>query len=149
MDGSIDFDVQQLHDALRSAEHALIRLTPAGISERLLLDFRCNAQAGPGVLMLPEVGSLAERLKSIEQARPHFPRPERIQVITWPLRVGALERLGVLRTVRDRLASMDAFDALRELDAVYVRLLRLERDEVRRAIVGEGYRTLWPSVKQA
>ena len=66
-----------------------------------------------------------------------------------PLRVAALERLGVLETIRDRLAQMDAFDALSELDEAHTRLLRLERQEVRRAITGEGYHTLWPVAAQA
>ena len=149
MDGSIDFDIEQLHDSLRSVDHALIRLTPVGIAERMLVDFRTNDSAGPAVHLLPEVSSLAERLKTIQQVRPAFPLPDRIHVITWPLRVSALERLGLLQTIRDRLARMDAFDALRDLDEVYERLLRLEREEVRRAITGEGYHTLWPVVKQA
>ena len=152
VDGPIDFDIEQLKASLRTVDHALIRLTPVGITERLLVDFRTNDSTGPGVCLLPDVHSLAERLKTIEQARPGFPVPERMHIITWPLRVAALERLGVLETIRDRLAQMDAFDALTELDEVHgrlLRLLRLERQEVRRAITGEGYHTLWPATAQA
>ena len=149
VDGPIDFDIEQLKSSLRSVDHALIRLTPVGITERLLVDFRTNDSTGPGVCLLPDVNSLAERLKTIEQARPGFPVPERMHVITWPLRVAALERLGVLETIRDRLAQMDAFDALNELDEAHGRLLRLEHQEVRRAITGEGYHTLWPATAQA
>ena len=148
MDGPIEFDIDQLHDSLRSVDHALIRLTPVGIGQRLLIDFRSNDHAGPAVLLLPEVRSLAERIKSIEQARSEFPSLERIHVITWPLRVGALERLGVIETLRARLAGMDAFRALKQLDAAYARLLQLEQEEQRRAVSGEGYRTLWPPVRR-
>lgn len=143
MDGPIRFDVEELHESLASIDHALIRLTPI-ITQRLLVDFRSNEQAGPAAIILPEVSSLAERLKSIERARPGFERPERINVIMWPLRVGSLERLGVLGAIRDRFASLDAFDALRDLDTAYGRLLKLEQEEQMRAIVGEGYHTLWP-----
>ena len=51
--------------------------------------------------------------------------------------------------VRERLAGEDAFDALRELDEALELLDGYERAEERRAITGEGYRTLWPSVRQA
>ena len=149
MDGSSTSDVEQLCEFLRTVDHVLIRLTPAGIMERLLVDFRSNGQTGPGVHLLPEVSSLAERLRTIAEARPDFPPPERIHVSTWPLRIGALERLGVVAAIRDRLAAMDAFDALQQLDDSYERLLRLEREEQVRAITGEGYRTLWPPVRQA
>lgn len=149
MDGTNDLDIERLRESLRTVDHTLFRMTPVGIAQRLLVDFRSNDQAGPGVHLLPEVSSLAERLKTIEQARPEFPPPERLLVITWPLRVEALDRLNVLSDLRDRLASLDAFEAIRQLDAAFAKLLELQREELRRAITGEGYRTLWPVVKQS
>ena len=142
MDGPSRFDLRQLQESLQGVDHALIRLTPM-ISERLLIDFRTNEHGGPGVALLPEVKSLEERMETIESARPGFDRPERINVIMWPMRVAALRRLGVMEMLRERLASLDGFDALRDLDAIYDQLLSLERDEQRRAITGEGYETLW------
>ncbi len=143
MDGQSRFNVEQLHESLLNVDHALIRLTPI-VTQRLLVDFRSNEQSGPAAVILPEVKSLQERLLSIERARPGFPRPERINVIVWPLRVDALERLGVLRVLRDRFAELDAFDALRQLDDAFEELLRLERAEQRRAITAEGDETHWP-----
>lgn len=147
MDGPIRFNVEELHDSLAAVDHVLIRLTSI-VTQRLLVDFRSNEQAGPAVIILPDVNSLAERLQSIERARPEFDRPERINVIMWPLRVSALERLGVFGAIRDRLASLDAFDALRDLDQAYERLLKLEQEEQMRAIVGDGYKTLWARHEQ-
>lgn len=147
MDGPIRFNVEELHDSLAAVDHVLIRLTSI-VTQRLLVDFRSNEQAGPAVIILPDVNSLAERLQSIERARPEFDRPERINVIMWPLRVSALERLGVFGAIRERLASLDAFDALRDLDQAYERLLKLEQEEQMRAIVGDGYQTLWARHEQ-
>ena len=143
MDGSQNIDVDGLRASLQSVEHLLLRFTP--VAERLLLDFRTREGAGPGVALLPPVDSFAERLRTIERERPGFPRPKRIHVVNWPLRVASLERLGVLETVRNRLADMDAFDAIGSLDETYRRLLEIERDETRRAIEGEGYHTIWPA----
>lgn len=144
MDGSIELDIERIRGSLRTVDHVLIRMTPVGVTERLLIDFRSNETTGPGVHMLPEVRSMAERLKTVEEARPGFPRPERIYIITWPLRVAALERLGVLEAIRERLAKADAFDALKQLEETFRRLLKLEREELQRAVTGEGYQTLWP-----
>ena len=143
MDGPQNIDVDGLRASLRSVEHLLLRFTP--VAERLLLDFRTREGVGPGVALLPPVDSFAERLRTIERERPGFPRPERIHVVNWPLRVGSLERLKVLDTVRSRLADMDAFDAINSLDATYQRLLEIEREETKRAIEGEGYHTIWPA----
>ena len=143
MDGPIRFNVEELQESLASVDHVLIRLTPI-ITQRLLIDFRSNDHAGPAAVILPEVSSISERLTSIERARPGFERPERINVIMWPLRVAALERLGVMGAIRDRFSSLDACDALRGLATAYEQLLKLEQEEQMRAIVGDGYRTLWP-----
>ena len=45
---------------------------------------------------------------------------------------------------RQRLAGLDAFDQVRALDEAYRHLLRAEDLELRSAITGEGYRTIWP-----
>jgi hypothetical protein len=145
--GPIRFNVEELQQSLASVDHVLIRLTPI-ITQRLLIDFRNNEHAGPAAIVLPDVDSFAERLFSIERARPDFERPERINVIMWPFRVAALERLGVVGVIRDRFAALDAFDALRDLDEAYAQLLKLEQEEQMRAIVGDGYRTLWPREPQ-
>ena len=142
MDGPQDIDIDALRSSVRSVDHLLLRFTP--VAERLLFDFRTREGVGPGVALLPPVDSFVERIRTIEQVRPGFPRPKRIHVVTWPLRVASLERLGVLDAVRGRLAEMDAFDAITSLDETYARLLDLEREEIRRAIEGEGYHTMWP-----
>ncbi|MEX2372857.1 MAG: hypothetical protein WD800_03570, partial [Dehalococcoidia bacterium] len=84
-----------------------------------------------------------ERMATIREVRPAFPRPRRINVVAWPLRVGGLDRLGVIGEIRQRLGDLDAFEALRTLDAAFDSLVAAEEDEVRRAITGEGYKTLW------
>ena len=143
MDGTFDVDLDALRSSVLSVEHMLVRFTP--ISERLLLDFRTTGEEGPGVALLPQVSSFTERLKTIEEARPEFPRPERIYVVSWPLRIASLERLGVLEAIRERLADMDAFDVIGSVDTTFKRLLALERDEISKAISGDGYQTIWPS----
>ena len=143
MDSPQNIDVDGLRASIRSVEHLLLRFTP--VAERLLLDFRTREGVGPGVALLPPVDSFAERIRTIERVRPGFPRPKRIHVVTWPLRVASLERLGVLETVRGRLADMDAFDVIASVNETYERLLQIEREETKRAIEGEGYHTIWPA----
>lgn len=142
MDTAYPLDLDALRRHLESGDHAVFRFQ--GIDERLFVDFRPGPDGQPGVFMLPPARSVRARLRTIADARAGVPAPERLTIVAWPLRVASLERLGVLEQIRQRLASMDAFRALRNLDAVYVSLLAAEREEFRRAITGEGYRTLWP-----
>ena len=146
MDGTFDVDLEALRSSVLSVEHMLVRFTP--ISEHLLLDFRTSGEEGPGVALLPQVSSFTERLMTIEEARPEFPRPERVYVVSWPLRIASLERLGVLEAIRERLADMDAFDVIgrrgRDLQAP---VGPRARREIRKAISGDGYQTIWPNEK--
>lgn len=143
MDGDRTIDLDQLRAALERRDHLLMRFETVAL--RLFVDFRTSSEAEPAVLVLQPVNSFRERLNSIRRARPEFPVPDQLQVATWPLRIGSIERLGLLDTIHARLSTNDASEARRQLDDALQELRDAERDEVRRAISGEGYRTLWPA----
>ena len=140
-DSYFDIDREALAESIATAEHLLFRF--ATVASRLFVDFRAEGSAQPGVHVLPPVNSLAERVASIRRARPELPLPERLYVIAVPARVRGLERIGALDAIRRRLARINAFPQLTELALAYEQLLAFEREEIRRAITGEGYRTLW------
>jgi hypothetical protein len=140
-DSSYDIDRAALAASIASADHLLFRF--ATVESRLFVDFRVEGATDPGIHVLPPVKSLAERVASIRRARPQLPLPDRLFVIAVPARVRGLDRIGALDAIRERLAQLDAFDQLAELELAYEQLLAFEREEIRRAITGEGYRTLW------
>ncbi len=142
MDSAYDVDLDGLLRTVQRSDHVIVRFST--VAQRLFLDFRTREDEGPGVFVLPLANTIQERLATIAAARPHFPRPDRLHVMAWPLRVGGLDRLGFLDAARKRLASLDAFEQVRELDRAYLKLQRAEQVELRSAIVGDGYRTLWP-----
>jgi hypothetical protein len=142
VDGDRTFDVDELRRVLEARDHLLMRFET--VTLRLFIDFRSSSEAEAAVLVLQPVTSFRERLISIRRGRPEFPVPEQLQVATWPLRIGSLERLGLLEAIRDRLSADDAMEALRQLADAIQELQDAERAEVQRAISGEGYRTLWP-----
>jgi len=145
VDDSYHVDQDALRAAIRERDHLVFRFST--LPQRLFVDFRTVTTSGadglPGVFSLPPAASIRERMTSIREVRPDFPRPERVNVVAWPLRVGALRRLGVIEAIRSRLGDLDAFDALTQLDRVIADLERSEDRELRRAVTGEGYRTLW------
>ena len=141
MDGDRTFDLDELRAALEERDHLLMRFET--VTLRLFVDFRTSSEVEPAILVLQAVNSFRERLISLRRARPELPVPDQLQVATWPLRIGSLERLGVLDTIRARLVEDGASEALHQLEDAVQELAAAERAEVRRAISGEGYRTLW------
>ncbi|MFA7249915.1 MAG: hypothetical protein WC273_09835 [Dehalococcoidia bacterium] len=142
MDSAYEVDLDGLLRTVRASDHVIVRFST--LAQRLLIDFRTSAEEGPGVFVLPAAQTMQERLASIAAARPNFPRPERLYVMAWPLGVSALGRLGFIEAVRHRLAGMDAFAQVRALERAFHDLQRAEQDELRHAITGKGYRTIWP-----
>ena len=128
---------------LAEQDHALLRFEI--INHRLLIDFRSSSEAEPAAHVLEPTRSLRERIATIRRARPAFPVPDELQVVGWSLRVRSLDRLGVLDVVRERFASDGSAQALEQLEAAIDRLEALEQEEFRRAITGDGYRSLWPA----
>jgi hypothetical protein len=143
MDGGPGPSVEAVREALGERDHALLRFET--LAHRLFIDFRVTPEVEPAVLVLEPVRSLRERIVSIRRARPGLPVPAELQIIGWPMRVGSLERLGVLEVVRRRLRDAGSEEAVRQLDEAIEELNALERDEFRRAVTGEGYRTVWPA----
>lgn len=141
MDSSYEIDQVALSVAIRERDHLIFRFTT--IALRLFIDFRYTVAVGPGVFVLPPANSVRERMTSIREVRPALPRPEQLNVIAWPLRVGSLERIGILDDVRHRLALLEAPEALEALEDAMAQLQTSEAAEVQRAISGEGYRTIW------
>ena len=143
MDSAYDVDLDALLRTVQRSDHVIVRFST--LAQRLFIDFRTREGEGPGVFVLPMAATIEERLASIAAARPHFPRPERLYVMAWPLRVGGLVRLGFLEATRQRLAAMDAFEQVRDLERAFGDLERAEQEEMHRAITGDGYRTIWPA----
>jgi len=141
VDSSYHVDRAALSAAVAEHDHLVFRFQT--IPQRLFLDFRTSPSEGPGVFVLPPANNFKDRMATILAVRPNFPRLRRINIVPWPLRVRSLERLGVIADVRRRLGDLDGFTALKQLDATLATLDAAETAEVRRAILGEGYRTLW------
>ena len=144
MDSTYEIDVDGLIRTVQRSDHVIVRFST--LAQRLFIDFRTSSSEGPGIFVLPVANTIQERLATIAAARPNFPRPEKLYVMAWPLRVAGLERLGFVEAARRRFAAMDPFEAVRNLDRAIRDLENAEGLELRGAITGEGYRTIWPGI---
>jgi len=117
----------------------LLRLT-------LLLDMRSTERDPPMVVVVPMVQSVDERMRSLSRLRPRFPRPESMTLIPWPRLIGALERLGVWDLIERRMEQLGGETLRSRCRDALVELQQAERKQVRNAITGEGYETLWERV---
>jgi hypothetical protein len=109
----------------------------------LLLDLRTSQTDGPMVIVTPMVESADERVKSLRRLRPRFPRPESLMLVPWPRYMGSLQRLGVWDMIEDRVIQAGGEAMRARCQDALQELLKAERKQIRSAITGEGYETVW------
>lgn len=149
MDSDFRFDVGEVNRSIDSAE--VIALYFPLLRKTLLMDFRTNDVDGALIKVVPMANTPEERFQSLLKMRPRFGRPESITIIPWVKYAHSLIDMGIWEHVVRRLADTGSVEAVRESERSYQELERLERRELRRALTGENYETLWgkPGVAEA
>ena len=136
--------VLNLEDILRTVETAeVIRIRFLLLDKRLLVDNRYNEFEGPLVKIVSRSGSSEESFRNLKRLRPRFPLPEKMTAIWWPKYVNTLYTTGVWQALTKRIADTGFTDAARQCDTILRELLALERQEIKNAISGEGFQTIW------
>mgnify|MGYP001500631955 CR=1 FL=1 len=141
MDSDFQLDISEVRKHLDETQ--VVGFFFPFLRQTLLLDTRANASDGPLVIVTPMVQSVEERMRSLRKLRPRFPRPESMTLIPWPKFVDSLERLGVLQMIEERMAAIGGEAVRTRCREAFAELRRTERLQVRQAISGEGYETLW------
>lgn len=141
MDSDYRLDIPEVTRSIDSSE--VIALYFPLLRKTLLMDTRTNELDGPMIRVVPMAASPEERFRSLMKMRPRFARPESVTIIPWPKYVRSLRNLGVWDHIVRRLAETGHPEIVRKSEAALKELLKLENTELRRAITGENYRTIW------
>lgn len=141
MDFEYRIDLGEVRRGIDAAD--VVALYFPMLRKTLLMDARASEIDGPLIKVVPMVSTPEERFRSLLRLRPRFPQPESITIIPWPKYVRSLLRLGVWDHIVRRFAELGAPEAVRQCDACFRELVELERAELRRAVTGEGYTTIW------
>lgn len=141
MDSDFRIDVGEVHRAIDTGE--IIALYFPLLRKTLLMDTRTTAVDGPMIKVVPMASSPEERFRELVRMRPRLPKPESINIVPWPKYVASLVALDVWDHIVRRYVDVGSPEIVRECEACLDELRGLERDELRRAITGEKYETLW------
>jgi hypothetical protein len=142
MDNGVEADIDAITRNVDEAEVVTFYFPILG--KTLLIDTRWSEHVGPMVRIVPMADSSAERLRSLRRLRPELPRPTSLTFIPWNRSVASLTGLGVWEHITRRFA--DHRDAARygeTAGACLARLRALEARELRSAVTGERYHTIW------
>ena len=136
--------VLNLDDIMRTIETAdVVRIRFLLLDKRLLIDNRHNEFDGPLIKVVNRAGSSEESFRNLKRLRPRFPLPDKMTAIWWPKYVNTLYATGVWAAITRRVADTGFTESVRQCDEVLRELLSLERQEIRNAISGEGFQTIW------
>jgi hypothetical protein len=141
IDGGHEIDIEAVVQNISEAE--VVTLHFPILRQTLLIDTRCTGADGPLVRVMPMVDSTQERFETLRKLRPDLPRPTSITMIPWARSVTALEWAGVWHRVLERLADCGDEETIATARRSYRQLRSLELVELREAIVGRQYGTLW------
>jgi hypothetical protein len=141
IDGGYDIDFDAVNQNI--GEAAVITLHFPMLRRTLLIDTRSGPSDGPIVCVVSMVNNSAERFESLRRLRPELPRPESLTMIPWPRTVGTLESTGVWDRILARLQVTGGPEVLIEARRCLRELRSLELSELRHAITGSQYRTVW------
>jgi hypothetical protein len=134
-----------LDEIIRTIETAdVVRVRFLLLSKRLLIDNRTNEFDGPLVRVVTRAGSSEESFRNLQRMRPRFPLPDKMTAIWWPKYINTLCTSGVWDALVRRIAQTGHDDSVRQAEEVLAELRSLEREEIKNAITGEGFQTLWP-----
>ena len=141
MDNDYVLNLEEILHTIETAD--VLRIRFLLLDKRLLIDNRCNEFEGPLVKIVPRASSSEESFRNLKRMRPRFPLPEKMTAIWWPKYINTLYSTGVWQAITKRVADTGFTDSVRNCDDILRELLSLERQEIRNAISGEGFQTIW------
>jgi hypothetical protein len=139
-------DVGQIRQVVENADVFAVGF--ANFSERLLVDTRRNAEAGPMVRVVEPLGSVQERYFWLGKERPAFGPPQNFVFFAWPHSIAFLQQSGIWERICERVGAPTDPDAARQCDNSLEDLKALERQVLTNAILGRNYVGLWPQQQQ-
>ena len=141
MDNDYILNLDEILHTIETAE--VVRIRFGLLDKRLLIDNRYSEFEGPMIKVVNRAGSSEESFRSLKRLRPRFPLPEKMTAIMWPKYVSTLQSTGVWGAIVSRVAGAGHPESARQCDDVLRELLKLEKQEIRNAISGEGFQTVW------
>lgn len=141
MDSDFRIDIGEVQRAIDVGE--ITALYFPLLRKTLLMDTRTTGVDGPMIKVVPMASSPEERFRDLVRMRPRLPKPESINIVPWPKYVASLVRLEVWDHIVRRFLEIGPPEIVKRCEECLEELKRLEREELRRAITGDNYETLW------
>jgi hypothetical protein len=142
MPDDLGFEIDPILNAIDTADVLIVRFP--FFEQRLLVDARSAEGDPPVIALVPQASAIEERFRSVKQARPRLPVPDRIVSFQWPRHVDVMASCGVWQRIVRRLVDSGHAGLERRCEEAWQAMQAAERREVMRAIRGDQrYDTLW------
>jgi hypothetical protein len=138
----LGFDLSPILNAVESADVLIVRFPY--FDKRLLIDVRRSELDPPVIQLVPQASGIEGRFRSVKEARPRLPVPERILSFQWPRHADTLAASEVWQRIVARIVAAGGEASARRCDETLAQMRAEERREVMRAIRGdERFETIW------
>ena len=113
------------------------------LGKSVIVDSRINNTDGPVIFLTEMVKTPEERMASLMQIRPNFPKIEEIVLIPWVRYVMTLESSGIWENIVNKLEKLGHENIHSNADEILKSIIELEKKYLMAVIEGPYWETLW------
>ena len=109
------------------------------------MDLRTTSDTGPMIKIMPMTNSISERIETIKNLRPSFPKAKEIVVVPWVGYEQVLKSSGLWKHLLDEIVKLKNQIAINDAIKAYKELVLIQEEDLLEMLFGEKYETIWES----
>ena len=115
------------------------------LGRSLVMDLRTTSDLGPMIKIMPMTNSISERIETLKNLRPTFPKAKEIVVVPWVGYVQVLKSSGLWNHLLDEIVKLKNQTAINDAIKAYKELVFIQEEDLHEMLFGDKYETIWES----
>ena len=136
-------EINEVFKYIKNSEVITVFFPKLGRS--LVMDLRTTSASGPMIKIMPMTNSISERIETIKNLRPSFPKAKEIVVVPWVGYVQVLKSSGLWKHLLDEIVKLKNQTAINDVIKAYKELVFIQEEDLLEMLFGDKYETIWES----
>tara|TARA_Y100000588_G_C13944380_1_gene791476 strand:+ start:359 stop:799 length:441 start_codon:yes stop_codon:yes gene_type:complete len=115
------------------------------LGRSLVFDLRIKEGYDPLIKIMPMANSVSERIDTLKELRPEFPKIQEIVLIPWVGYVDAIRSSGLWDHLLLEIKKINSNQAILNANNSFDELLEIQQEDLLELLFGDKYETVWES----